>query len=435
MQRATWYRIVLVFFVMAGWTGCGDSATGPDTSGGPNSAVYEVDYADNAVIIGSEAASSLIEVDSATSEYIFDAGQLDNNGTTLDEGDVFVVAHRAMRKVSSVRREGGRLIVQTEDATVPEVIPNGTIAWDFTPDMREGSTISLRNDKGQIMGQPIEATEFSFPVVREISVGDYKYTMKFDGQMNGANIEAVEVNFIVEKKVSEKTSATFIGKGTFRMPRNSATMVMEDGKLKSFSTNNKGITCDVEVSLVAAGAGFGDMDLKLPNAAISIPIRVIPTPAGPVPIPIPVSIDIGIQFVAKLTVSAEASATAKCSFSYSGDGGFEYKGVSIEPKASVGKAEMNPGSADAASLFNPVDAQFGVAVPRVSLTIAGSEVAAVFCGFIVGTQLNFGPVCKKAYVKITKQGAYDLKVFGIPLAKGEKMFYENVREAKGEGCP
>lgn len=432
--RGTW-RVLL--FVCALWSlaGCGDSATGPTPGEGPNSAVYDVEYTNNAVVLEGEAATSLLDIDSAAAEYTFDADRLEENGKTLKEGDVFVVAHRAMRKVSSVRREGNRVIVSTEAATVPEVIRNGTISWDFTPDMREGSSISIQGSSHKSGARTAGATEFSFPIVREVTMGDYKYTMKFDGELTNGNIRDVEVNFIVEKKVGEKTSATFTGKGTFSLPRNSSTMIIQDGKLQSFSTYNRGATCEIEISLAAAGAGFGDMDLKLPNAAISIPIRAIPTPGGPIPIPIPVSIDIGIQFVAKLEVSGEASATAKCAFSYSGDGGFEYKGVSIEPKASIGKADLNPSSADAASIFSPVDAQFGVAVPRVSLTIAGSEVAAVFCGFVVGTQLDFGPACKKAYVKITQQGVYDLQVFGVPLVKGEKMFYEKNREAKGEGCP
>lgn len=427
------YQLLLAVVVLYGATGCGESATAPESEA-PAAATYQVEYADNAAVLTGDAASSLLEVDSASAEYTFDADKLEQNGVAMEPGTVFVVEHKAMRKVVSTRRDGNRIIVETEDATLPELIPNGTISWDFTPELTAGGTIGLKDDNGHILVQPMETAELKFPVSREVTVGEYTYTMTFNGQMESGTIRAVDVEFVVTKKLNEKATASFSGKGTFRIPRNSATMVMENGKLKAFATNNKGMTCDIEVSLAAAGAGYGDMDLKLPNAAISIPIRAIPTPAGPVPIPIPVSIDIGVQFVAKLTVSGEASATAKCSFSYSGEGGFEYKGTSIEPKASVGKAEAKPGDADAAGFFEPVDAQFGIAVPRVSLNIAGSEVAAVYSGFSVGASLNFGPVCKRAYVKIVKEGSYDLKILGISVLQGKKEFFSKIHEAKSEGC-
>lgn len=433
-QWKTLHRIALVIAVLWSATGCGDSATAPEPET-PFAATYKVKYADNAVVLTGDAASALLDVDTAAAQYAFDAGKLEQSGVVFQPGTVFVVEHRAMRKVSSVRREGNRIIVETEDATLPELIPNGTIAWDFIPELTAGGSIGLKDDQGRVLVQPMDMAEFTFPITREISRGDYTYTMTFNGQMESGKIRAIDVEFAVKKKINGQAAASFSGKGTFHIPRNSASMVMENGKLTSFSTNNKGMVCDIEVAIAAAGAGYGDMDLKLPNAALSIPIRAIPTPAGPVPIPIPVSIDIGVQFVAKLSVSGEASAVAKSSFSYSGEGGFEYKGTSIEPKASVGKAEAKPGEADAASFFNPVDAQFGIAIPRVSLNIAGSEVAAVYCGFSVGASLNFGPVCKRAYVKIVKEGSYDLKILGVSVLQGKKEFFSKIHEAKGEGCP
>lgn len=428
------YRIACAVIVLWSATSCGDSATAPESET-PFAATYQVQYADDAVVLTGGATSALLSVDTAAAEYVFDADMIEQRGVVFQPGAVFVIEHQAMRKVSSVRKEGNRIIVETEDATLPELIPNGTIAWDFTPELTAGGSIGLKDDQGRVLVHPANVAELSFPITRELSIGDYTYTMTFNGQMESGKVRAIDVEFVVSKKVNGKLAASFSGKGTFSIPRNSASMIMENGKLTSFSTNNKGMTCDIEVTLAAAGAGYGDMDLKLPNAAISIPIRAIPTPAGPVPIPIPVSIDIGVQFVAKLSVSGEASATAKSNFSYSGEGGFEYKGTSIEPKASVGKAEATPGAADAASFFDPVDAQFGIAVPRVSLNIAGSEIAAVYCGFTVGASLNFGPVCKRAYVKIVKEGSYDLKVLGVPIMQGKKEFFSKIHEAKGEGCP
>ena len=120
----------------------------------------------------------------------------------------------------------------------------------------------------------------------------------------------------------------------------------------------------------------------------------------------------------------------------SADAGFEYKGTTVSTSGSLGKEQITDGTFDsAANIGFPIDVQFGVAFPRVGLNIAGQELAYVHTGFTTGSSLNWGPLCKKGYVKMVVEGGYELKVLGQTLAEQKKVFVERQKEAKGDGCP
>ena len=79
--------------------------------------------------------------------------------------------------------------------------------------------------------------------------------------------------------------------------------------------------------------------------------------------------------------------------------------------------------------------QFGIAFPRLSLDIAGEELAYIHTGATSGTSLSWGPLCKTGYTKVLVEGGYKLQVVGQTLAENKVTFAERRREAKGEGCP
>ena len=73
-----------------------------------------------------------------------------------------------------------------------------------------------------------------------------------------------------------------------------------DGSLENFTSENKGISGTINLSLAATDGEPGETAEVLPNIALSFPIKVLPTPFGPIPNPIPMSIDVGVQFVLSL---------------------------------------------------------------------------------------------------------------------------------------
>jgi hypothetical protein len=131
-----------------------------------------------------------------------------------------------------------------------------------------------------------------------------------------------------------------------------------------------------------------------------------------------------------------SSAQASSSVSLSADGGFEYKGSSVSTSGSIGNDKFTDGKFDSAAFIGtPVDVQFGVAFPRIGLNIAEQEVAYIHTGFTSGSSLQWGPVCKKGYVKMVVEGGYELKVLGQTLAAEKKTFAEKSKEVKGDQCP
>ncbi len=435
--------LVLSLILLTLASGCGsDSATGPDNSDDLGfdqpEPQYDVEYTDDAVVLDGAQAASLVSFDTATGAVVLDESQLDDSGASISEGTVLLVANKLLRKVTGVTDDGGHLTLTTEDAKLTDLISNGTIAWDFTPEITSARTVRWKDRKGATIASTSYTADnpISFPIKRDITVGDYTYEMEFDaaGNSNG-HVDKITVKFVASKKVNGKASVAFTGQGTFNVPKQTNEMTIAERKLQSFSNSNSGVDCDITVSLAAAGSGLDDISLTFPNAAISIPVEAIPTPGGLIPIPIPVTIDIGVQMVAKMVVTAEASATVSSQFHYNGSSGLEYNGTTISTRATVGDTSMTPKSADAASVFNPVDAQLGIAVPRVSLNIAGFEVAAIYPGFTVGSQLSFSPTCKKAYVKMTAEAKYDLTFLGPQNLKDKHVFWEDNHTASQEGCP
>ena len=52
-----------------------------------------------------------------------------------------------MRKVSSVQKSGDKYIIQTQDAALTDVIKNGTIAWEITPEWENVASVRMGGRK------------------------------------------------------------------------------------------------------------------------------------------------------------------------------------------------------------------------------------------------------------------------------------------------
>jgi hypothetical protein len=72
-------------------------------------AVYDVEYQDNATVFDEKDSGVLIAADTSTGTHTYDASYFD---TEPQQGDVIVVAGTSMRKVKSVLREGGHMLLR-----------------------------------------------------------------------------------------------------------------------------------------------------------------------------------------------------------------------------------------------------------------------------------------------------------------------------------
>ncbi|MBK5223431.1 MAG: hypothetical protein JJE52_11265 [Acidimicrobiia bacterium] len=237
----------------------------------------------------------------------------------------------------------------------------------------------------------------------------------------------IELEVQVTRPLGGRIGLSYTGKGTFETVRATGRADFADGELASLEISQDELAGTMELSIAAAGAGDSSIDFELPGLMFKYLI-----PVGPVP----VTVGITTKIIGNIQVPAQGSATASSRFSYSGSTGFTYDGTDVEASANMAGATMNPEPADAAALIgNAVDAQFGVAFPRFSISLFDQFlVPYIHTGFIAGARLNWGPVCKSAYVTTVVQGGYDFDILGIPIASDQVTFYEDTETADQDGC-
>ncbi len=421
-------NVILVAIVIAFAMSCSDDKSTTPEGDTTITPIYEVEYKDNTVILKDDSNDLIRNLDTASNTYTFDGSKFAEDPVV---GGVILVEGKLLRKVKSVNRNGGDLVVETEDAALTDAIQNGEIAWEITPEWSDAT--SLKFDGVTVMKLPTELNE---KIEHTISYGGIDHKIEIEPKLVDGKVSSCIFSFIMAKKIAGDATAAFTAKGTVTLPSQSTLIKIKEGKLENFKSFNKGITADLELSLSAAGSTSGEHSLELPGVALSIPIRFIPTPSGPIPLPIPVSIDIGIQFVTQMKVpDVASSASASSKLSLTADGDFEYTNSGIKTEGKFGKDQITDGEFDAAAnLGLPIDVQFGVAFPRVGLNIAGQELAYIHTGFTTGSSLNWGPLCKSGYVKMVVEGGYELKVLGQTIAEKKKVFAERQRVAKSENC-
>lgn len=381
-----------------------------------------VSFSDKTVVVDQTLEEMLVSVNEQTQQYTFK-----KNGfkEVPKAGEVMLIPGELMRKVRAIRSNGDNYIVETEDAALTEVIENGTIAFDITPQWSDASSLRINGKEVLTQGQRLAIS----PIEHEISAGGVDHKIIIEPQMVDGKINACTFRF----QMSKGKSTSFEAVGTATLPSQQTKMVIENGKLVNFDSQNKGLKGEFTVRMATAGGSSGEHSLALPQMAISIPIRYIPSPVGAIPNPIPMTIDIGVQFVSQMTISDPmSSATGQSKVSYDADAGFQYSGSEVVSSGDFNRSDVLEGTFDSASNIGyPIDLQFGIAFPRVSLNIAKQEVAFVHIGYTTGSRLKWGPVCKSGYSKMLVEGGYELKVFGQTLSSAKKTFKEMEKVAGG----
>lgn len=411
----------LAFLTMGLWTIQGCSKDKNDN--GPGGELLEIEYKPGAVVIDKPAQEVIVSVNEDQQVYTLKKSAFEH---TPQVGEVILVPGEMLRKVRSISTSGNNLIVETEDAAVTDVIENGSFSYDITPEWSDVTSLMM-GGKELLVNGSMSGPE---AIEAEISHGGVTHKMKITPTMSNGRISSC--TFVLQMVKKNKT--VFTATGTATLPNQKTDIVIQNGKLKTFKSNNNGIKADFKVEMATAGGESGNHNLKMPKVLISVPIRVIPGPAGPIPNPIPMSLDIGVHFVSQMTIPDPlSSATGKTSISFDANSGFEFKSATVEAVGAFARHELQDGTFDsAANLGMPIDLQFGIGFPRVSLNIAGQEVAYVHMGYTTGSKLTWGPLCKSGYSKLVVEGGYSLKVLGQTLFSEQKTFAEYEKRADND---
>lgn len=419
-------RILLSFICFGLLLGCTKEnieKKDPDGSG-----KVEVDYVKGVNVIDQAAEDVIADVDEEGEVYKLKKGAFDKDPKP---GDVIVVSGEMMRKVKSVKSSGNTYVVDTEMVPLTEVVKNGTFAFDIEPEWSDATSMRINGvemlNEGKRVG--VEPIEF------EYTLAHITYTLRITPQMVNGKINHCEVQMVA---FDSKNKSSYSATGTATLPRQKTNIVIKDGKLQDFSSDNDGLTASFEIKLASAGGESGITKLTLPDIAIKIPLRVIPTPLGPVINPIPMDITVGMKLVTQARFpDPRSSATVSSSASYSANGGFKLNGPKINATGALADYAFKGGEFDsAANIGMPANLEFGIAFPRVSFNIAGQEVAFVHAGYTTGSNLywNGFSACKEGYSKVVVEGGYSLSILGQTLLEDTVNFIEERHDVDNGYC-
>ncbi|WP_284008451.1 hypothetical protein [Haloarcula pelagica] len=403
-------------------------------------------------LLEGEALGALSEFDLEAHRYTFDATLLGEAGIDPEPGRVLWISGLSLRRVTDVAREGDRVVVDTEFAALNEAIQDGEVGWDAQLGFDAGQTnerfetttenaavsepparpvtnaalvdVTALDQAGNALGRPEVVQQANREVLElKFTQGNTDYVFGLTPMGNSVRLKA-------EMTAPSGAPATmrFTGVGEAKAVQAGGRVDYAGGELQQADIDANGLEGEIVIDIAATGTGVeGPTEIPLPGGFAFKHIFM----AGPVPI----TVETSIRLKANINVVSEASATARSRFTFGGDTGFAYDGTSVTPKAKIGTLNINPESADSGALFGqPVSAGFGVAFPRVSVSIFEQIlIPYIEVGMAVNTELTWGPVCKSAYIQLVVNGGYDMKILGVELAKFKTTLAEETRRG-GEEC-
>ena len=440
---------------------------------------WDVSYSDDTTLVAGEGLDALVATDRSAGTFTFDTAAIEATGLDLAEGRVLLVAGQALGRITSVRSEGAETAVDTEPASLADVIEDGTVAWDVpiefsfddflteptdrdsrrpdglrsnatpavvpaaTPARAQLTQISMRHPDGRIV--PVRSSEGDDgDIVPELEVkpedGSVAWTYGSQGNKYQFRLTAkgdsVDILVVVSRGGDDPTMA-FRAEGSIGSLRSTSSSSYTGGELTGSDIELNDLTSNLDLSISVAAAGVSPVELEVP-----VPMLTYTWLVGPVP----VTLDLSADIIGNVSATAQASATAKASFSYSGDAGFSFEGAGVSASGATDIGEMDPDPADSAAPMGiDVDAQFGVAFPSVSLSILGQGVVPhLHAGVVIGSRLEWGDpaagfaassICKSGYARMEVVGGVDLVVLGHTLAEKEHVIFEDERRGQGDGCP
>lgn len=433
-----------------------DTASGPPTASTPSPAavigsppptvdgiplgnadtVWDVDVAADAVILGFDTvATGLRDADPQAGRYTFATGSLAS--VDLAPGRPLIVAGHGIGRIESIDRAGESTVISTGAATLADVIDRGTIGWDAAVDWDADWIIgeqppafrAASDGRVKLSGLVMvdEAGRHIDVYANRTAAGDINWTYAVAGSEILFSIVPGGDQMSVAIQVT-RPQLTYTARGTVGSAHSVGSATYSDGTLKAATIDTGGIDSKLELTIAAAGAGsVPEFSFTLPGLMFKYPIMV-----GPVL----VVIGLSAQLVGVAEVPASGSVTFQSDFGFSSTGGFRYDGSSIVSTAQLGGFTMDAGGADPAGYIGEyVNAQYGVAFPKVEVSLFGTGPSAyIRPGIFLGAELTWGPVCKTAYIRAELVGGYDFTLLGVSLASDKQTFWEDRKDARGESC-
>ena len=454
MRSSRTASLVVVFVVGAAALGTlldGCGGRGPASDPG-------VDLTDGTVFVPSASwEEALLGEDPATGEYRFRAGAaaLDD----LDAGDVFILAGKALRRVTSVEPGDDAVVVATVPAKLNEAVQDGTLAWEHRLDFT-GETAALEGFGLRWGGVAL---------AEDVSIDSE--SVSFSGTVRGFRVETkltpspgrLDVEMVIRKKgiakrqaqstmmdlflpvvplgeneieESEEDVLRVSAKGWIGSFESTGSIEYADGQLQQFTLMNHDMTGNLELKFAAiSGASTirtGVEILRLPMQFDFPPVLV----GGWLPVQLSVG---ATPRVTAAVTSPNASSRGAFEIEFSADQGFSFHSGIVEEMSQLHDAvlEIDPDSTQSAGQVTTAFS-YGLEFPRFEVQVIGNVVVPFMTIDTYGESyyepgmLSRRRACQRARIRNRSVAGVNLSFLGFEHTSEQELWDREI--AEGSDC-
>lgn len=417
--------LVMLVMAVAGLViACGgDSGTEPPTATGLSTNFDVTAQEGLAILEAGMVEQRLVSSDPVAGEYRFDSSA--DEVQDLQVGAPVVIPGAGFGIVREVVEDGNQIVLRVDEATLGEVIQDGTIDWDYDVSWSDfdvtyeqlaalpGVThVEIEYGSGGNAFQDIaygtQAPEKA-SITFEVRGWEFKLEMEPSGSILKIQLTAVY-------KVGGAELGAVVGEGSISGFNYFSTMEFGDGKPKDMTTNISGLQGEMELRWAA---------YRTPGTSLTEIVKF----SVPLSLPIPIPGPFGIPFVLQLKTSGrivpelsapDSSSGGSWKVTYSSDQGFNVDDGGGKPTGNLNSQTMGTSGETVTAGHGPAGWGFGFEFPRFELGIAGLDPFAFITVdmystslWTPGTTLTADiPPCQYGYTKLSAVAGMQLKILG-----------------------
>ena len=377
-----------------------------------------------------ESMDELASIDEGKQIYKFKKTSAKAN--ELKTGSILLLHGSALRKVTKVSEDGNEIVAETSDATLNELIKDGTLEWEthvgFNSSQTASKSANLAATKPlvriQIADKTYQPTSQTNKEVKfESEIGGYAYQMLIKPEGDSAYVKLE-----VTKKMAAGGTGKFTAEGRISGLSSSNRIEFGNSKLKSFSNKNKNLKGELTLSLTALGPLNDNVSLELPVVLMEIPQMV-----GPIPVFLRLKLIVSIA----TQLPVVGAANKSIHFTYDAETGFKYNGTDVEPDASGGGFSAEEKSGDGVSGPSMTLIQYGIGFPRFEVGIFKNVVVPwIQTAFVIGGEYTPGiNLCRQMFAEYSGSYGYEFGFFGLKSKASKNLWKEKKFLQKIGKCP
>lgn len=392
----------------------------------PKSEKLQATLQENTTSVSASVLSDLENYNPETGTYTFSgsADEVEN----LEPGKVVLFETHSLRKIKSVKKEGGKIMVESEYAKLTDYYKEADISYS-TPVTWDKAGVAAAKVK---VGQPI-ATIIP-PLLTSLEGEEEGLHVKIEREIRGWKIE-FELTPEAGDKLKIKLTATkervcsITAEGFISSFTSNAAIQINGGETQHFSYNNDGLEGEVELKFAAVGLGSEIAILEIP-AEIERTILV----QGIIPVTLRLKANLKIY----PEVATGASSQASMKLTYNSNLGFSYDGSRMNTTGGVTNDNLDQTGDSNTATAGIAGMGVGVEFPRFEIGILGNTVVPYLllnthASSYLSTGLLDNRPCHTATLKYAAHAGVTMSFFGIGSINNDYKIAEQEKRWKAEG--